>query len=127
MIDWSKYEPLFVKSEFDCKHTGDNHMQKRFMDVLYAVRLEYDKPMIVSSGYRDPSHPVEAKKAAPGAHTYGCAADIAIAGDEAMRLIVIARKHGIRRIGVSQKGAGRFLHFDMGEPNGFPSPAFWSY
>lgn len=23
-IDWSKYHPLFTKSEFDCQETGEN-------------------------------------------------------------------------------------------------------
>ncbi|PKR55633.1 peptidase M15A [Thalassospira marina] len=102
-------------------------MQKRFMDTLHAIRLEFDKPMVITSGYRDVTHPVEAKKVSPGAHTYGCAADIAVSGGDAIRLIAIAYKHGIARIGVSQKGSGRFIHIDMGEVNGFPSPALWSY
>lgn len=126
MINWADY-PNFSKAEFDCKETGQNQMQKRFVDVLQAIRTEFGKPMTISSGYRDPSHSAERNKPNPGAHTFGCAADIAVSGGDAMRLIAIAYKHGIRRIGVSQKGSGRFLHFDMAEQHGFPSPALWSY
>lgn len=126
MINWNDY-PNFSKSEFDCKETGNNEMRKRFVDVLQAIRTEYGKPMTISSGYRDPSHSVERNKTNPGAHTYGCAADIAVSGGDAQRLMYLAYKHGIRRVGVSQKGSGRFLHFDMAEQHGFPSPALWSY
>jgi len=35
-------------------------------------------------------------------------------------------KHGVKRIGVNQKGKGRFIHLDMAE-EAFPSPAIWSY
>lgn len=126
MINWNDY-PNFTKAEFDCKHTGRNEMKHSFMDVLQAIRTKYGKPMIVTSGYRDPSHPAERNKKSPGAHTYGCAVDIAVSGGDALELITIAYAFGIRRIGVSQKGSGRFLHLDMAEVHGFPSPAFWSY
>lgn len=130
MINWNDY-PNFSKSEFDCKETGRNEMRKRFMDVLQAIRTEYGKPMVISSGYRDPSHSEERKKSNPGAHTYGCAADIKVSGGDALRLIQLAYKHGIRRVGVSQKSSTphseRFLHFDMAEQHSFPSPALWSY
>lgn len=129
MINWNDY-PNFTKAEFDCKETGKNHMQKRFVDVLQAIRTEYGKPMVPTSGYRDPSHSAERKKRNPGAHTYGCAVDIAVSGGDALRLMMIAYKHGIRRVGVSQDNpdhSSRFLHFDMAERHGFPSPALWSY
>ncbi|WP_417625370.1 D-Ala-D-Ala carboxypeptidase family metallohydrolase [Paremcibacter congregatus] len=126
MINWADY-PNFTKAEFDCKETGKNEMQKRFVDVLQAIRTEFGKPMAISSGYRDQSHPAERNKSTPGAHTYGCAADVAVSGGDAQHLMYLAYKHGIRRIGVSQKGSGRFLHFDMAEHHGFPSPALWSY
>jgi zinc D-Ala-D-Ala carboxypeptidase len=37
--------------------------------ALNAVRMEYGKPMVVTSGYRCPNHPIEAKKSKPGEHT----------------------------------------------------------
>lgn len=53
MMDWSKY-PNFSKREFDCKETGENEVQARFMDKLQALRTEYGKPMVITSGYRSP-------------------------------------------------------------------------
>ena len=129
-MDWNKYKPYFSKREFDCKHTGKNLMRKEFMDVLLDIRKTYNRPMIITSGYRDPSHPAEVAKgdvSSGGAHTYGVACDIAVRGTDAMDLLVIAYGYGIRRIGLKQSGTGRFMHLDMGDRcSGFPQ-SLWSY
>lgn len=126
-LDWSKY-PNFRKSEFDCKHTGINRMRPEFMERLQQIRDTFDKPLIITSGYRDKTHPVEASKHGPGEHYYGCAADVAISGTDAMDLIVIAYGHGIRRIGLKQTGAGRFIHLGMGDQLGLGFPStIWTY
>ena len=129
VTDWSKYSPYFTKEEFACKHTGENEMQVEFMDRLLAVRLEYDKGMRVTSGYRDPSHPIEAKKTRPGSHPQGRAGDFAVDSGNAYRLLAIALKHGFTGIGFQQKGSGRFLHLDDIPENteGFLRPTIWSY
>ena len=127
-LNWDKW-PNFSKHEFDCKHTGKNRMDEDFMDILQQIRTVYGKPMIISSGYRDHSHPVEEKKKRAGEHTYGLAADILVHGTDALDLMVIAYGHGIRRIGVSQKGAmnKRFLHLGYGDKLlNFPE-SIWSY
>lgn len=111
ITDWSAYEPQFSKHEFDCRHTGENRMQKQFMDTLHAIRLEYGKAMIVTSGYRHPTHPVEARKVGSGGeHTEGMCADIACTSSrDRFELIRIAIKHGIHRIGIHP----RFIHLGM--------------
>lgn len=127
-LDWSKY-PNFTKEEFDCKETGKNRMRPEFMDILQQIRTTYNKPMIITSGYRDKTHSIERKKKQPGEHTYGLAADILINGTNAMDLFVIAYGYGVRRMGVSQSGdfSKRFLHIGYGDKNfNFPQ-AFWSY
>lgn len=124
MIDWSKY-PNFTEQELACRHTGECRMDPEFMAILQAIRNEYG-PMTITSGYRHPTHPIEAKKATPGEHSLGRCVDVGVEGKNAFRLIQIALKHGITRIGVQQKGAGRFIHLGIGGP-GFPSPAIWSY
>lgn len=126
-MNWDKYAPYFTKKEFDCKHTGKNKMRPEFMDILLEIRKTYAKPMIITSGYRDETHPVEAAKDKAGEHSYGLACDIAIRGMDALDLIVIAYGYGIRRVGVSQKGGSRFLHLGYGDKQfGFPE-ALWSY
>ncbi len=126
MIDWSLY-PNFHKSEMDCSHTGKNEMRPEFLELLQKIRYDYRKPMIITSGYRDKTHPIEVAKEKPGEHTFGLAADIAVRGEGAMELLQIAMHYGIRRIGLNQKGSGRFVHLGLGNVSaGFPV-ALWTY
>lgn len=126
MIDWSKYKN-FTKEEFDCSHTGRNDMQPIVLDTLQKIRNVYPKPIIVTSGYRDKSHPFEVGKAYPGEHTLGLAVDIACRGENAYHLLNLAFEYVVPRIGVSQHSTGgRFLHLGFAT-DGFPSPWVWSY
>jgi zinc D-Ala-D-Ala carboxypeptidase len=124
MIQWNLY-PNFSSKEFDCSHCGKNEMQADFMSRLQALRMKYGKPMRVTSGYRCPQHPIEAKKAKPGAHASGCACDIGVEGADAHRLLRLALELGFTGIGVQQKGTGRFLHLDTLE--GATRPTIWTY
>lgn len=128
LAEWGTY-PNFPKSEFDCKHTGKNEMKHSFMARLQRLRDEFGKPMAISSGYRDKSHPAEAKKGATtGAHTTGRACDVKVDRGDAYRLMELAVKHGFTGIGFQQKGANRFIHLDdMTSNEGFVRPTIWSY
>lgn len=124
MIDWSLY-PNFSKKEFDCTHCGANQMTPAFMAKLQALRTAYAKPMRITSGFRCAQHPIEAKKAKPGAHASGCACDVGAEGQDAHRLLKLAFELGFTGIGVQQKGGGRFIHLDTLEEA--PRPNVWSY
>lgn len=127
--EWGLY-PHFTRDEMKCKHTGLCAMTHAMMKALEDIRVIFDKPMIISSGYRDVSHPVERNKPHPGEHTYGMAADIIVAGTDAVKLLHIASAAGIMRIGVSQKGGldSRFIHLGVGDRNAGQFPvALWSY
>ena len=119
---WHEYK-YFQKSEFACKHTGLNEMKHEFVSVLEKIREEYG-PMVVTSGYRHPTHPVEARKShSNGEHTQGMCADIACtSGSDRYRLITIALKHGITRIGIARN----FVHLGMGG-RGLPDRVIWEY
>jgi uncharacterized protein YcbK (DUF882 family) len=119
-IDWLKY-PNFSRSEFQCSHTGEAHMQPVFLDALQAVRTALDAPIIITSGYRHPTHPIEAAKGRPGEHTTGMAADVAVAIHRRVRLLKLALDHGFDRIGVDDT----FIH--LGLSRDFPRPRLWSY
>lgn len=121
--DWSKY-PNFTKAEFDCKATGENNMQHEFMTKLQAIRTEYGKSLKVTSGFRSEKHPIEAKKThSNGEHTQGFCADIACDnGADRFRLVQLALKHGITRIGIAKS----FLHLGIGG-NGLPNNVIWEY
>ena len=125
-MNWDLY-PNFSEAEFRCKHTGRCQMHPDFMARLQRLRTLYGLPMRITSGYRDPSHPVEARKAATGAHAMGRAADIAVEGFDAVRLVALAAQVGMTGIGVQQKGTGRFIHVDDAPTSVLPRPAFWSY
>lgn len=126
VTDWELYAPFFTEAEFRCKHTGLSGMQKEFMDKLYQIRRAYGKPMKISSGYRHKTHPIEAKKGhTTGEHTTGFCCDVAVRGADAVRLIQIALNQGITRIGVQQKGTGRFIHLGMSPRH--TNPTIWSY
>ena len=88
-------------------------------------------PLVVSSGYRCPEHPVEAGKEKPGAHTFGIAVDLAVQGAKALSIIKLALEYGMTGIGVAQQGGGRFIHLDMmnntDDGGRFPRPTIWSY
>jgi zinc D-Ala-D-Ala carboxypeptidase len=104
-------------------------MDQGFMDRLFALRLEYSKPMLILSGYRHVSHPIEMRKARPGAHTFGRAADILVSHADSVLLFKLAVEHGFTGFGVAQKpGSTRFLHLDDMEPEATrPRPTLWSY
>lgn len=125
MIDWGKY-PNFKAAEFLCSHCKGEGIKPALLDKLQAMRTEYGKPMTITSGYRCPQHPIEAKKDTPGAHALGMAADIGVQGAEAYRVLSLAFKHGFNGIGVQQKGTGRFIHVDVCSTE-LPRPSVWSY
>ena len=122
-MNWAAY-PNFTKAEFDCKHTGQNGMLPEFMQKLQALRTEYRRPMTITSGYRHPSHPTEARKLrSDGEHTRGMCCDVACtSGTERYELIRLALKHGFHRIGIAKN----FIHLGLGG-HGLPSNVIWEY
>ena len=124
-IDWNAY-PNFSKSEFDCKHTGENQMKPDFLQKLQQLRTMYGRPMIITSGYRHPTHPLEIAKPRPGPHTTGRACDIACNGQEIFKIMELAYLVGFTGFGISQReGRPRFLHID--DIQAPPRPNMWSY
>jgi len=118
----------FKPKELACRHTGDQGFDPDFLKTLNAIREECGFSFALSSAYRSPEHPIEARKEVKGAHTHGKAVDILASGENALEIIRVAQKHGIQRIGIQQKGSGRFIHLDgCTEEDGFPCPAIWSY
>lgn len=110
----------FDISEFDCSHTGNNEMNPEFLKKLDELREACSFPFIITSGYRDKTHPIEAKKKKPGTHSRGIAADIAIFDGNKRRIIVQeAIKLGFNGIGVAKS----FIHVDIRDA----FPVIWTY
>ncbi len=121
----------FSENEMKCKGSGDCKMVPEFMEALEKIRMELNKPMIVSSGYRCPEYNDKVSGSGlTGPHTTGRAVDVVCSGGDALKIMELAIKHGMTGIGVSQKGdhSKRFLHLDMLIPNmSKPRPWVWSY
>ena len=100
-------------------------MDPKLLGMLDALRAEYGFPIILTSSYRSPEHPIEAAKDKPGEHTYGAAVDVKCVGGEATYLLVAAAiKCGFKRIGISRKS--NFVHLGIGYP-GAPKTTIWTY
>lgn len=120
---------FFKAKELRCKHTGKDGFDPEFLELLTKIRIECDFPFPITSAFRDATHPAEQgkKKGVVGSHQLGKAVDILCRGEKALKLIEVAQKHGIKRIGVQQRGLSRFIHIDScTEADGKP-PAIWSY
>ena len=110
----------FTLDEFSCSHTGENAMDPDFLVKLDNLRHACGFPFVITSGYRSPSHPIEARKSSPGSHSQGIAADIKItSGQQRYRVVTEALKLGFTGIGVA-KG---FVHVDTRTT----TPVMWTY
>lgn len=111
----------FRLEEFNCTHTNKNEMDHEFLVKLDELRERVGFPFIITSGYRDATHPSEVVKAAPGTgtHCQGIAADIAVSnGVERMNIVHEALKMGFS-IGVART----FIHVDARTT----TPVLWTY
>jgi len=110
----------FKLSDFNCQETGNNEMSEEFLEKLDDLRHKCGFPFIITSGYRDPTHSIEARKAKAGTHARGIASDIRINnGNEAYDIIKNAQSMGFNGIGVAKS----FIHVDIRKG----MPVVWSY
>ena len=110
----------FKLSDFNCQETGNNEMSEEFLEKLDDLRHKCGFPFIITSGYRDPTHSIEARKAKAGTHARGIASDIRINnGNEAYDIIKNAQSMGFTGIGLAKS----FVHVDIRQG----MPVIWSY
>jgi len=113
-----KYFTEFEFNEFE-------KMNPKLLEKLDQLREAYGYPIKLTSTYRSPDHPIEAKKEKPGEHSHGAAVDIACVGGEAtFKLVKAAIEVGFKRIGISRKN--NFVHVGIGYP-GAPETTIWTY
>lgn len=111
----------FEESEFN----EFDKMDPVLLAMLDDLRENYGYPIKLTSTYRSPEHPIEARKSKPGEHAYGAAVDIACVGGEAtFKLVKAAIETGFTRIGISRKN--NFVHVGIGYP-GAPETTIWTY
>jgi zinc D-Ala-D-Ala carboxypeptidase len=100
-------------------------MDSNLLEKLDNLREVYGYPIKLTSTYRSPDHPIEAKKSKPGEHAYGAAVDIACVGGEAtFKLVKAAIEVGFTSIGISRKN--NFVHVGIGY-EGAPPITIWTY
>ena len=90
------------------------------MEMVDELRDRCGFPFVITSGYRSPQHPIEAKKDVPGTHSQGIAADIKIT-NSAQRYTIIKEALSMGFAGVG--AAGDFIHVDTRGS----APVIWTY
>lgn len=110
----------FHESEFRCRETQECGIKPEFVFMLDELRERCGFPFTITSGYRSKNHSIEIRKAQPGTHTQGIAADIAVAnGEQRMKIVKEALEMGFGGIGVAKS----FVHVDMRTT----TPVMWTY
>jgi len=118
----------FTEAELSCHgHDccgGESKMDPVFMEQLVMLREHADFPFVVTSAYRCEKHNTEIGGYKTSRHVEGKAVDILCYGDNAHKLLALARRYNMNGIGVSQRSdfGTRFLHLD-----GRDKSSVWSY
>lgn len=68
----------FKAKEFACKGTGEIKLVSELLAVLELVRQVFNKPVLVTSGYRSPEYNAKVGGAPKSKHIEGIAADIVV-------------------------------------------------
>ena len=112
----------FKEEEFTCPCCGKVFLNPVLIPTLDKIRKDYGKPMIVTSGFRCPSHNQSVGGAASSEHLIGSGADIeCISNYDRFALLSICLKHGIRRIGIGKT----FIHIGIALSS--PQDIIWLY
>ncbi|MCL7999973.1 cell wall hydrolase, partial [Brucella sp. 21LCYQ03] len=104
---------------------GQEKINPAFASVLQSVSGDIGKGLVITSGYRSPSHRVEAAKKKPGQHSHGTAVDISLKGmngQQRFDLVQSLKARGVRRFG-TYSNTPDIIHVDMlpmeGSKDGF--------
>ena len=90
------------------------------MQAVEEIRIAAGRSLVLTSAYRCPNHPEEAKKTKPGRHSNGVAVDIQVAdGAQRYQIIQLGLALGATGIGV----ANTFVHLDWRKS----TPVVWKY
>lgn len=109
------------------RNPGQDRLLPPLMSALTEVSRGIGRDLTVTSGYRSPKHPVEArKKTGPGEHAKGSAADIDMRGmstEERATLVQELQARGVKRFGL-YSNTPDMLHVDLKDQSGSGDPWF---
>lgn len=126
----SPWEHFYVE-ELRCRcGCGRMDMDNVFMSRLVLLRKAAGFPFPITSAFRCMAHDLSIGGAR--VHPTGHAVDIGLYGERALIVVSLALSHGMRGIGIDQKGdrSKRFIHLDDLDQRKFPGhprPWVWSY
>jgi uncharacterized protein YcbK (DUF882 family) len=101
----------FNIGEFACKHCGEVKLDRELLAVLQLVRIHFNSPVSITSGYRCEIHNRNVGGAKNSQHKLGTAADIVVNGIEPSEV-----HHFIDSIFPNSYGLGyydSFTHIDV--------------
>lgn len=113
MINDIKISRNFKLSEFESPDTHEVKIDSKLLSILQDIRDYFQKPVIVTSGYRTPEHNKEVGGVDNSYHTQGMAIDFWVAGISVEKLIEVADYCGAE--GIGEYIGKNFIHIDIGE------------
>lgn len=112
-------DPAF-RGALNFVNPGQEKIKPEFASILEDTSAALGQPFTINSGYRSPSHPVEARKRKPGQHAQGTAVDISMRGmneGQRQQLVRELQSRGVRRFG-TYTNSPDMLHVDMADQSG---------
>lgn len=104
----------FKVREFACKDGTDPvFVDTELVRILQTVRDHFGTPVVITSGYRTPSHNKKAGGKADSQHLYGRAADIRLAGVPVEAVAAYAETLLPDTGGIGRYPAKGFVHLDV--------------
>jgi len=114
----------FTYEEFDSPDVqgSGQMMSKKLIMILESVREELGKPIVITSGYRTPSHNNKVGGKLTSSHLKGLAVDIACKNSiDRFKLTSILLEVGFSRIGMGST----FIHVDIDKDKS--QNVLWTY
>ena len=102
----------FKVREFACKDGSDFILlSPELLDVLYRIRLHFNAPVMITSGYRTESHNKKVGGARDSKHVKGIAADIVVKGVSPSKVAAYAERLMPETGGIGEYRT--FVHIDV--------------
>lgn len=119
--------PIGTGGKLNFVHAGQDKINPQFASILSETSKAMGRDFTINSGYRSPSHRVEAAKpGGPGEHSTGTASDISMKGmsiAERQQLVRELRSRGAMRF-ITYSSSPDMLHVDMKDQTGKGAPWF---